>query len=366
MSRITAIYHVAGTAEEIEARAETIAVEQSVEMPVSAITDNYVLSEIVGQVSHISDRQDGTFEVHIGLATETTGREPGQLMNMLFGNTSIHQDVALADVVFPAEVVDAFGGPGQGVQGWRDRCGAQGRGLTCSALKPQGLPAKGLGKVAQQMAMGGLDFIKDDHGLADQSYSLFAERLNACGDAVATANAQTGGKTKYVPSLSGHLDQLRQQVEQAISHGIDTLLIAPMVTGLATFRQLSRENPEIAFMAHPAMAGASRILPPLLLGKIFRLMGADATIFPNHGGRFGYSPETCRDLAQTALSSDLDVKPCVPIPAGGMTVDRVPEMLEFYGADVMLLIGGGLLTAGEKLTEQTALFTEEVAKFAYR
>ena len=365
MSRITAIYHVGGTSADIEARAETIAVEQSVEMPVSAISDTFVLSEIVGQVSSISDRQDGTFEVRIGLATETTGPEPGQLMNMLFGNTSIHQDVVLADVELPDDVVEAFGGPNQGVPGWRSRCGAQGRGMTCSALKPQGLPAKGLGKVAHQMAMGGLDFIKDDHGLADQSYSPFADRLNACGDAIATANAQTGGKTRYVPSLSGHLDQLRRQVDQAKSQGIDTLLIAPMVTGLATFRQLSRENPEIAFMAHPAMAGASRILPPLLLGKIFRLMGADAAIFPNHGGRFGYSLETCKNLASTALSGEIKAKPCVPIPAGGMTVDRVPEMLEFYGADVMLLIGGGLLTAGDRLTEQTALFTEEVAKFAY-
>ena len=54
-------------------------------------------------------------------------------------------------------------------------------------------------------------------------------------------------------------------------------------------------------MAHPTMAGAARIAPPLLIGKLFRLFGADAVIFPNHGGRFGYSPETCRRLAQAAL-----------------------------------------------------------------
>ncbi len=365
MSRIRAIYHIESAAGDIEARAHTIAVEQSVEMPVSAITDARVLSDIVGQVAEISEREAGGFRVAIDLAADTVGVDPGQLMNMLFGNTSIHPDVVLADVEFPEDVISIFGGPNQGLQGWRDRCGADGRGMTCSALKPQGLPPKGLGKIAHQMAMGGLDFIKDDHGLADQSYSPFADRLSACGDAIATANAQSGGKTKYVPSLSGHLDQLRHQVEQARAYGIDTVLVAPMVNGLSTFRQLSRENPDIAFMAHPAMAGASRILPPLLLGKIFRLMGADAAIFPNHGGRFGYSPDTCQQLARAALSDDFGVAPCVPIPAGGMTVDRVPEMLDFYGPDVMLLIGGGLLTAGDKLTEQTALFTEEVAKFAY-
>ena len=35
-------------------------------------------------------------------------------------------------------------------------------------------------------------------------------------------------------------------------------------------------------------------------------------------------------------------------------------MLEFYGTDIMLLIGGGLLEARERLTEATAAFVAEV------
>ena len=113
-------------------------------------------------------------------------------------------------------------------------------------------------------------------------------------------------------------------------------------------------------MAHPTMAGAARIAPPLLIGKLFRLLGADAVIFPNHGGRFGYSPETCRRLAQTALQDWDGLPASVPVPAGGMTPERVPEMLDFYGADIMLLIGGGLLAARERLTEETAAFVAAV------
>jgi ribulose-bisphosphate carboxylase large chain len=54
------------------------------------------------------------------------------------------------------------------------------------------------------------------------------------------------------------------------------------------------------------------------------------------------------------------LKPCVPVPAGGMTTDRVGEMLDFYGADVMLLIGGALLEARDRLVEATAAFVEQV------
>ena len=113
-------------------------------------------------------------------------------------------------------------------------------------------------------------------------------------------------------------------------------------------------------MAHPAFAGAGRIAPPLMLGKLFRLLGADATIFPNHGGRFGYSRETCAAIADAAREPWQALRPVLPVPAGGMTVERVDEIRTAYGDDCMLLIGGGLLTAGEKLLDRAREFVAAV------
>jgi ribulose-bisphosphate carboxylase large chain len=360
--RITAVYHVIDTPARIAARAEAIAVEQSVEMPVAAISDRAVLDDVVGRVEDVTDLGDGVFEVRIGLAVATTGLEAGQLLNMLFGNTSIHPDVALKDAVFPDALRAAFGGPRHGLAGLRARVGAGVRALTCSALKPQGLSARALAELAGKLARGGLDFIKDDHGLADQPFSPFAERVPRVAEAVRAARAGVGGRTCYLPSLSGNLDQLRRQMEIVRAEELDGVLIAPMVTGVAAFHTLVRENPGVAFMAHPAMAGAARIAPPLLLGKLFRLFGADATVFPNHGGRFGYSPAICRELAEAALTPWSGLAATVPVPAGGMTPDRVAEMLQFYGSDVMLLIGGGLLAAGARMTEETAAFVAAVMR----
>jgi ribulose-bisphosphate carboxylase large chain len=362
VSRITAVYHVTDAPARIAARAEAIAVEQSVEMPLAAISDRAVLDDIVGRVEDITDLGDGAFEVRIGLAVATTGLEAGQLLNMLFGNTSIHPDVMLKDAVFPDALPAAFGGPHHGLAGLRARVGASARALTCSALKPQGLSPQALAALAGKLARGGLDFIKDDHGLADQPYSPFAERVPRIAEAVRAARAGDGGRTCYLPSLSGDLDQLRLQVEIVRAERLDGVLIGPMVTGLAAFHTLVRENPGVAFMAHPAMAGAARIAPPLLLGKLFRLLGADATVFPNHGGRFGYSPAICRELAEAALAPWSGLAATAPVPAGGMTLDRVADMLQFYGSDVMLLIGGGLLAAGARMTEETAAFVAAVLR----
>src|SRR5262249_8780962 len=165
---------------------------------------------------------------------------------------------------------------------------------------------------------------------------------------------------RYVPSLAGDLDTMRDQIAIATQAGVDTVMVAPMIMGLANFHRLVRDNPALAFVVHPSMAGAARIAPPLLIGKLFRMLGADAVVFPNHGGRFGYSPDTCRALARDARGG---VRPALPVPAGGMTVERVREMLDFYGTEVMLLIGGALLEAGEHLVEATAAFTAEVRRY---
>ena len=364
-SRIEATYRVRGTAETIAARAEAIAVEQSVEMPVGIITDRHVRDEIIGRVEAITEAGEGTFDVRISLSAETVGEDPGQLLNMLFGNTSLHEDVTLYDLELPEALARLFGGPRHGIKGLRARVGADMRALTCSALKPQGLASDELAALAYRLALGELDYIKDDHGLADQAKSPFAERVRACGEAVKRAADETGHPTRYVPSFNGHLDMMRRQAEQSLAAGCDTIMIAPMLAGLSNCLLLAREFPELAMLAHPTMAGAARISPVALLGKLFRLTGSDGVIFPNHGGRFGYSPEMCRRLASSALAPWHGLQGAIPVPAGGMTLDRVPEMLSFYGPDVMLLIGGGLLSAGERLTEETAAFAQAVREYSH-
>jgi ribulose-bisphosphate carboxylase large chain len=48
-----------------------------------------------------------------------------------------------------------------------------------------------------------------------------------------------------------------------------------------------------------------------------------------------------------------------------MTLERVPELLDFYGRDVMLLIGGSLLSANDTLIESARAFTQAVARHGY-
>lgn len=346
MHRLQASYRIRCAAADIERRAAALAVEQSVEMPVAAIGDARILDGVVGRVESIAADGDGQFRVVLGLALETTGFEAGQLMNMLFGNCSLQPDVELLDVELPPAALTHFGGPRFGIAGLRAACGiTTRRPLTCSALKPHGSSPDTLAALAGELAAAGIDLIKDDHGLADQDAAPFARRVAAVQKAINAANRATGHRCVYAPSLGGGPRRLAEQVRIAREEGIGMLMLAPMVSGLGALQELTAEG--LPLLAHPALGGAARIAPEALIGKLFRLAGADAVIFPNHGGRFSYTPQTCAAIATAARAPWGELRSALPVPAGGMTPTRVDEMLTFYGTDVMLLIGGALLEADD-------------------
>jgi ribulose-bisphosphate carboxylase large chain len=357
--RIVAVYRVRCTAAGIEARASALAAEQSVEMPVHAVRNAWVRDEIVARVLSV-EPLDGDWRVSLSLSAQTVGADPGQLLNMLFGNSSLQPEVELIDAQLPAGLLDALPGPAFGIAGLRELVGAQRRALTCTALKPQGLSASGLAELAYLFAKAGIDLIKDDHGIADQGYARFDERVALIQDAVQRANRETGGRSVYAPSVSGGPASLAAQLRSAHRAGVRCVLACPMLLGAATFTEIVRGHGGLAILAHPALAGAARIAPALLLGRLFRLFGADATIFPNFGGRFSYSRDSCRGIARAAREPLARHRPALPVPAGGMNVERVDEMIAEFGDDVMLLIGGNLLEAGEAMPQRAREFVARV------
>jgi ribulose-bisphosphate carboxylase large chain len=50
----------------------------------------------------------------------------------------------------------------------------------------------------------------------------------------------------------------------------------------------------------------------------------------------------------------------MPVPAGGMRIERVAEMIAQFGTDTMLLIGGNLLEAGDAMPQRAREFVEQV------
>lgn len=365
MEYIEIVYQIRTPEEEVSAFAESVMVEQSIETPLTvAQRYPFVREHMLGQIRSLTPDGEGGYRAVIALPTITASVDAAQFLNVLYGNASLHEEVVFLDFELPASVRDRFSGPRFGIEGLRRLTGAYDRPLTCTALKPVGLTVTELADLCRRFAEGGIDFIKDDHYLGDHPFCPFEERVRACQQAVNDVAERTGHRAVYVPNLSGTPDEVFRQAAFAQNEGVGAVMAAPMLLGLPFFYQLVRDHLDVPVLAHPSFAGATRVAERTLLGKIFRLYGADAVIFANYGGRFSSSQETCAGIATTLRAEWGAVRPAMPVPAGGMSAQRSAELTAFFGIDTMLLVGGSLLEAGEALTERTRDFMLSVEQAA--
>lgn len=363
MERFVVTYHIA-LEEGASARslAESVLTEQTVEVP-PAVAARYaeVRERMTGRLRAFRPAPEGGFLATLSLPTENAASGVVPFLNVLFGNASLHEELTLADFTLPPDLQALFDGPRFGKEGLRERTNVPRRPLTCSALKPVGRPVEALADLCRQLATGGIDVIKDDHYLADQPFAPFIERVQACQAAVEEVEARTGHRALYAPHLSGTPDEVRRQADRAQAAGVGAVLVAPMLLGLPLFYELVHTRLEVPVLAHPSFAGSQRIRPALL-GRLFRLFGADAVIFPSYGGRFSYDRDTCAAFADALRTPWHRYRPALPTPAGGMTVERVPELVTFYGPEVMLLIGGSLLEAENAIVARARAFARSATR----
>ena len=369
--RFRVVYGLRCGADEAAAVAEEICVEQTIEFPTDLLEDlergEEIRREVVGRVESLRELGDGHHELVVSYAlaivASGAGVELTQLLNVLFGNVSLLPALRLERLELPAAYGGLFRGPRFGREGLRERVGVPDRALLCGALKPMGLRPEELAHMARSMARGGVDVIKDDHGLADQPFCPFEARVLRCAAAVAAANRETGHRCLYAPNVTAPFDELLRRARFAREAGAGALLVAPGLAGFDALRALAADDAiDLPLISHPAFQG-SFVQDPhagasheALFGQLGRLAGADAAIFPHLGGRFRFSAADCRAVVRGCTAPMAGLRPILPAPAGGMSLARVPEMRRFYGDDMLLLVGGDLRRHGPDLAESCRRF----------
>ncbi len=358
-TRFQVTYHVRGTESEARAKAKLICIDQTVEAPEEILPAGTIRDEILGRIEAFRSLGTDRHEAVISFPSELLTHDCSQLLNVVFGISSLKRGVRVAEIALPEHVLRQWSGPRFGRIGLRVLVDVPDRPLVCGVLKPLGLSPTALADLAYRFALGGLDLVKDDQSLGDQPFCPFRERVQRCAEAVARANRETGRKCLYVPHVSGPWETMHERCLIAEKAGAGGLLICPGLTGYDGLRLIAQDDGiGLPILSHPALLGTyyvdpeSGIAPWVLFGQLPRLAGADVSIYPTFGLEFPITREDCGRIAAATAVPWGPLKPIFPTAAGRMGFDRIKDMCDLYGNDVLFILGsrvqrdaGGLVNA---------------------
>jgi len=330
--------------------AKAICVEETVEFPAQLLPKNSYWQNMVGVLEKFERKEKDCFTTIISYPIEAMSPDIVQLLNVIYGNISMIEKIRVERVDLPDEILSYFKGPRFGIEGLRHLTNVYDRPLLCTAIKPMGLTSEDLAQMAFDCACGGIDIIKDDHGLTDQTLAPYCERVSRCAEAVIRANRESGENCLYAPNVTAPAEKILERAIFAKRAGAQALMIIPSLVGWDVVRMLS-ENSEIGLpiLCHPSFNGVyftskiSGFSAFFMYGQLIRLAGGDASFFPNFIGRFASTTkQDCQDIIMSTKIPMGNIKPIFPGPGGGNTLETIPKSINLYKKDVIYIMGGGL------------------------
>ncbi|MBD3616489.1 MAG: ribulose 1,5-bisphosphate carboxylase large subunit [Gracilimonas sp.] len=333
--------------EKIDEKLRWICLEQSVELPEDVVSRK-ILDKVAGTVTEVSSFSPGRYEAVIEWPLDNAGNDLTQFLNILYGNISLKRGIKIISVDW-GNLNSLFKGAKFGIEGIREAFGIRKRPMACGVLKPMGFSANELAAQACEFALGGIDMIKDDHGLTNQPYAPFEERVSKVVKVLGQAVNETGNLTRYFPNITTSGSRLMEHYELAADLGADGVLVCPHLSGYEAMHELAQSKLDLPIIAHPAFSGTlvtdpeHGFTPAFLYGELYRAFGADFAVYPNTGGRFSFTPKECHELNEAARNMEKSFKPIFPMPGGGMKRETIPQWMREYGEDTVFLLGANML-----------------------
>ena len=280
----------------------------------------------------------------------------------IFGMKAI-RNLRLIDVSLPPGYLRHFRGPHFGMEGIRKMMRVEGRPLTGAVPKPKvGFSAREHARVGFETWMGGFDFVKDDENLTSISFNRFDDRVRELTRMRDRAEQATGEVKSAFINITADTETMKERAKMLAESGWNYAMIDVVVAGTAAVSTLRDYCSDLglAIHAHRAMHAAFDRNPKhgitmQFLAKVMRMIGVSQIHTGTAVGKLTGSKKEARILADVLrerrvkevrhalLSQDWgSIRSAFPVSSGGLHPGLVPDVLDIYGTDLVLLVSGGI------------------------
>lgn len=319
-------------------------------IPVPGITEE-MIDAYQGSVLSVEvlaeEGDDVRYSTTIAFPTANFGGSLTQLMTALVGNdvsTAMRSKLVNLTVRNGGEA--DFSAPKQGIGQLRKLTGVYGRPLVLNMIKPcAGYTPEEGAKLFREVALGGVDLVKDDELLGSPVYNHVEERTRLYTRVAREVYEQTGHHTLYVPNISGRPSQLLDNARRVMDAGARACLVNYVFGGLDALLELNEAfGDKLFLLAHYAGLSVmeSGLSNGVFLGTLARLAGAHSvmTMCPNPTDRAAMADFDNTVAMQHGPCGRLG--PVLTTVGGGITPVNQQWIQRALGNDVIIGIGGAI------------------------
>ncbi len=280
----------------------------------------------------------------------------------IFGMKAL-RNLRLIDVSFPREYLDGFKGPQFGMEGIRKMMRVSGRPLTGAVPKPKvGYDAREHAKIGYETWMGGFDFVKDDENLTSMSFNRFEDRVTEMTRMRDKAEQETGDVKSAFLNITADIATMQERARMLAEHNWTYAMIDVVVAGTSAVQTMRDYCSDLglAIHAHRAMHAAfsrnrKHGITMQFLAKLMRLVGVSQIHTGTAVGKLTGSKKEVALLANVLRDQKVKAVPHIlvdqdwgsirsafPVSSGGLHPGLVPDVLDIYGKELVLLVSGGI------------------------
>ncbi|MEM2235076.1 MAG: RuBisCO large subunit C-terminal-like domain-containing protein, partial [Desulfurococcaceae archaeon] len=221
-------------------------------------------------------------------------------------------------------------------------------------------------KLAYEILIGGLDYIKDDENLVSPSYCKFEARAEKIMKVIDKVEKETGERKAWFANITADVREMERRLKLVADYGNPYIMVDVVIAGwssLTYIRDLAEEY-GLAIHAHRAMHAALTRNPyhgvsMFVLAKLYRIIGVDQLHVgtPEVGKLEAKTIDVirnCNVLREKIFKPDQGddfhfeqdfhhIKPAVPVSSGGLHPGTLPEVVKTMSKDIVIQVGGGVV-----------------------
>jgi ribulose-bisphosphate carboxylase large chain len=282
----------------------------------------------------------------------------------IFGMKAL-KSLRLVDVEFPLKYVKDFRGPTFGTDAIGKIFKKKRGPITAVVPKPKlGYTAsEHAEKVAYAVWKGGIDCVKDDENLTNQTFNKFSDRVERLARIRDKVEKETGQvKEAFINVTAPDLKELENRIKTVHDHGFRYFMLDVVISGFTAVQTASNiaHDYGMAIHAHRAMhamftRNQNHGMSMLFLAKLMRLIGVDQLHIGTAVGKLVGSKNEIIATKDMILSDQVEeipmmrlhqdwgeIKPMLPVASGGLHPGLLPQVFDIYKTtDMVVQVGGG-------------------------